>query len=64
MEFGLIGCLPFDSGNDLLCKVHNPLKRLFGHERAKHFRSEILFVFRMTIFCLPLGKQNEILDEF
>ena len=21
------------SGNDLLCKVHNPLKRLFGHEK-------------------------------
>ena len=23
------------SGNDLLCKVHNPLKRLFGHEKNR-----------------------------
>jgi hypothetical protein len=22
-----------DAANDLLCKIHNPLKRLFGHKK-------------------------------
>ena len=33
-------------GNDLLCKVHNPLKRLFGHEKNRQsadYRSRYRF---------------------
>ena len=32
--------------NDLLCKVHNPLKRLFGHEKNRQsadYRSRYRF---------------------
>ena len=34
------------TGNDLLCKVHNPLKRLFGHEKNRqlaNYRSRYRF---------------------
>ena len=34
------------SGNDLLCQVHNPLKRLFGHEKNRQsadYRSRYRF---------------------
>ena len=37
------------TGNDLLCKVHNPLKRLFGHEKSADYRSRYRFLIR----CLP-----------
>ena len=33
----MVNCVlvTFHTGNDLLCKVHNPLKRLFGHEKNR-----------------------------
>ena len=42
----LVTLRPSQSGNDLLCKVHNPLKRLFGHEKNRQsadYRSRYRF---------------------
>ena len=39
----------FKTGNDLLCKVNNPLKRLFGHEKNRQsadYRSRYRFFLR------------------
>ena len=46
-------------GNDLLCKVHNPLKRLFGHEKNRQL-ADYRRRYRFFLRCLP--RQN--FDEF
>ena len=49
------------SGNDLLCKVHNPVKRLFGHEKKSAIGR---LQKQIPIFLKYLPNQNRILMNF
>ena len=49
----------FRSGNDLLCKLHNPLKRLFGHEKSAIGRLPK----QIPIF-LKVNQKEQNFDEF